>query len=142
MVGGQVADLEAEDKQLPLKELELIHYRKTGALLRASILTGAVLGGANAIQLENFRTFARHIGIAFQIQDDILDVVGEQEKIGKPVGSDQANHKSTYPSLLTLDGAREQLAFHIKQSNEILSTSGFSSGVLTEIVTMIANRDR
>lgn len=103
MVGGQVIDLESEDKRLTASELRRIHAMKTGALIRGAVRLGAILGGATPAQLDALTAYGEHIGLAFQIADDILDVTGDQALIGKPVGSDEANGKSTYPALLGLD---------------------------------------
>ena len=91
-----------------------MHEHKTGKLLEASILSGAILASANAEQREHLRQFAFHLGLAFQIRDDILDIEGSQELLGKPVGSDLTNHKSTYPALLTLQGAKDKLSEQIQ----------------------------
>ena len=141
MVGGQVADMEGEDKQLTLSELEYIHEHKTGKLLAASILSGAILAGATVEQRQHLRDFAYHLGLAFQIRDDILDIEGSVEIIGKPVGSDTANHKSTYPSLLTLQGAKEKLNQHIQLAHASLAETKLQTGLLNELTDLIANRD-
>lgn len=141
MVGGQVADMEGEDKDLSLNELEYIHEHKTGKLLSASILSGAILAGATEEQLRSLRDFSYHLGLAFQIRDDILDIEGAVEVIGKPVGSDETNHKSTYPALLSLEGAKEKLAHHIRLAHEALAKTGLETALLNELTDMIANRD-
>lgn len=141
MVGGQVADMEGENKVLSLEELEYIHIHKTGKLLGYSVLAGAWLAQANVDQLDNLASFAHHLGLAFQIQDDILDVVGSQEIIGKPVGSDTANHKSTYPQLLSLEGAKKALTEQIKLSKQFLRQTGLNTGLLLEITDLIATRN-
>ncbi|MFE4238509.1 polyprenyl synthetase family protein [Peribacillus butanolivorans] len=141
MVGGQVADMEGESKQLTLKELEYIHEHKTGKLLTASIISGAILAGANNEQHQHLRDFAYHLGLAFQIRDDILDIEGSVELIGKPVGSDEGNHKSTYPSLLTLDGAKEKLDYHIKLAHNALGNTNLQTSLLNELTDLIATRD-
>ncbi|MFB7639273.1 polyprenyl synthetase family protein [Peribacillus butanolivorans] len=141
MVGGQVADMEGESKQLTLKELEYIHEHKTGKLLTASIISGAILAGANNEQHQHLRDFAYHLGLAFQIRDDILDIEGSVELIGKPVGSDEGNHKSTYPSLLTLDGAKEKLDYHIKLAHNALGKTNLQTSLLNELTDLIATRD-
>ncbi|MBK5442495.1 MULTISPECIES: polyprenyl synthetase family protein [unclassified Peribacillus] len=141
MVGGQVADMEGESKQLTLKELEYIHEHKTGKLLTASIISGAILAGANNEQHQHLRDFAYHLGLAFQIRDDILDIEGSVELIGKPVGSDEGNHKSTYPSLLTLDGAKEKLDYHIKLAHNALGKTNLQTSLLNELTNLIATRD-
>ena len=141
MVGGQVADMEGEDKKLSLEELEYIHVHKTGKLLSFSVEAGAIIAGANQSQLENLKAFAHHLGLAFQIQDDILDMIGNQELIGKPVGSDTTNHKSTYPQLLTLEGANKALQNQIDQSKHYLEQTGLNTDLLLEITDLVATRD-
>ncbi|TVX78931.1 polyprenyl synthetase family protein [Peribacillus simplex] len=141
MVGGQVADMEGENKQLTLQELEYVHEHKTGKLLTASILSGAILAGANEEQQLHLRDFAYHLGLAFQIRDDILDIEGSVELIGKPVGSDVGNHKSTYPSLLTLQGAKEKLEHHIELAHAALEKTNLQTGLLNELTDLIAKRN-
>ncbi|AIM15555.1 MULTISPECIES: polyprenyl synthetase family protein [Neobacillus] len=142
MVGGQVADMEGEGKSLNLEELEYIHIHKTGKLLEFSVLAGAILAGADQKQLDCLSAFAYHLGLAFQIQDDILDLIGNQQLIGKPVGSDTVNLKSTYPKLLTLEGAKAALEHQIEQAKIHLQKSGLSTNLLLEITDLIASRDR
>ncbi|WP_144547622.1 polyprenyl synthetase family protein [Bacillus sp. X1(2014)] len=141
MVGGQVADMEGEGKSLTLEELEYIHIHKTGKLLRFSVLAGAIMAGASQDQLENLSAFAHHLGLAFQIQDDILDLVGNQQLMGKPVGSDTNNHKSTYPQLLTLEGATAALHKQINLSKKYLGMTGLNTNLLLEITDLVASRD-
>ncbi|OUZ13040.1 farnesyl-diphosphate synthase [Bacillus pumilus] len=141
MVGGQFDDMEAEQKQVSLAELESIHARKTGKLLTFSVAAGAMLAGASDGDIEKLREFSYHIGIAFQIRDDILDLEGSEEKIGKRVGSDTANEKSTYPSLLTLSGAKEKLDEHITRAKEIVSNLQLEKQLLHGLCDLIASRD-
>ncbi|MGE6627643.1 polyprenyl synthetase family protein [Bacillus pumilus] len=141
MVGGQFDDMEAEQKQVSLAELESIHARKTGKLLTFSVAAGAMLAGASDDDIEKLREFSYHIGIAFQIRDDILDLEGSEEKIGKRVGSDTANEKSTYPSLLTLSGAKEKLHEHITRAKEIASNLQLEQQLLHDLCDLIASRD-
>jgi geranylgeranyl diphosphate synthase, type II len=141
MVGGQVADMEGEGKSLTLEELEYIHIHKTGKLLGFSVLAGAIIAGANQNQLENFSAFAHHLGLAFQIQDDILDLIGNQQVIGKTVGSDTTNLKSTYPKLLSLEGAHTALQKQINMAKEFLSKTGMKTDLLIEIIELVATRD-
>ncbi|PRS30917.1 (2E,6E)-farnesyl diphosphate synthase [Bacillus pumilus] len=141
MVGGQFDDMEAEQKQVSLAELESIHARKTGKLLTFSVAAGAMLAGASDDDIEKLREFSYHIGIAFQIRDDILDLEGSEEKIGKRVGSDTANEKSTYPSLLTLSGAKEKLHEHITHAKEIVSNLQLEQQLLHDLCDLIASRD-
>jgi len=106
MVGGQFLDLQGEGKALSLDELRRLHRAKTGALIRASVRAGAVLGKADDAQLGALTAYGEHLGLAFQIVDDILDVTGDEASIGKPVGSDAGNEKSTFPALVGLDEAQ------------------------------------
>jgi geranylgeranyl diphosphate synthase, type II len=141
MVGGQVADMEAEDKRLNLEDLEYIHIHKTGKLLAFSVIAGAILSDADVIQKEHLAQFAHHLGLAFQIQDDILDLEGNQDILGKPVGSDMENNKSTYPALLTMAGARKALKNHTEKAKKHLLESGLNTQILEEITDLIASRN-
>ncbi|MCP3738539.1 polyprenyl synthetase family protein [Rossellomorea sp. BNER] len=141
MVGGQVADIEGENKQLTVENLEYIHIHKTGKLLAFSVIAGAIIAEASQEEIEYLKGFAYHIGLAFQIQDDILDIEGSQEKIGKPIGSDEAKFKSTYPALLTLEGAKEKLHYHLSKGTEVLEKLNLHSDYLQQIAYLIANRD-
>ena len=107
MVGGQVLDIKAENRSISMEELRRVHMGKTGALFHAALRSGAILAGATEQQLAALTAYADHFGLAFQITDDILDVIGSAEEIGKPVGSDAKNHKSTYVSLTSLSEARD-----------------------------------
>lgn len=106
MVGGQVVDMEAEGKEADLPTLEYIHTHKTGALILAAIQCGALVGGCNQEQFDALSRYGGTAGLAFQVADDILDVVGEQEVLGKDIGSDQARGKATYPALMGLEEAK------------------------------------
>jgi geranylgeranyl diphosphate synthase type II len=141
MVGGQVADMLGEAKSLSLDDLQYIHEHKTAKLLAFSIVAGAILSGADKEEISLLREFSYHIGIAFQIQDDILDIEGQQSKIGKPVGSDETNQKTTYPSLLTMHGAKSKLEDHISSAKHILEKINIQSGLLRELCDLIASRD-
>jgi geranylgeranyl diphosphate synthase, type II len=141
MVGGQVADMEGEGKALNLEELEYIHIHKTGKLLKYSVIAGALLAGANQTQMDHLSAFAHHLGLAFQIQDDILDLEGNQELIGKPVGSDTTNNKSTYPQLLSMEGAKKALENQITLSREYLEMTGLNTSLLKELADLVASRD-
>ncbi|RXI99593.1 polyprenyl synthetase family protein [Anaerobacillus alkaliphilus] len=142
MVGGQVADMEGEKKSLSLSELEYIHHHKTGDLLSYSIIAGAIVAEATDKDIENLREFSKHLGLAFQIKDDILDIEGSEEAIGKPVGSDINNEKSTYPKLLGLEGAKKKLADHILKAKEYLYKVSINSEKLELLVDYIVYRDR
>ncbi|MFD1707037.1 polyprenyl synthetase family protein [Siminovitchia sediminis] len=140
MVGGQVADIEGENRTLSMEELEYIHIHKTGKLLTFSILAGAVISHADAAQMNQLERFAHHLGLGFQISDDILDVTGDEELMGKPVGSDSGMHKSTYPSLLTLQGAKDHLRYHINEAKKALEPINRDTSLLVQITDLIADR--
>ena len=107
MIGGQVLDVESEGKEIDADTLKFIHIHKTSALLESAMLIGAVLAGASEQQQRTVELAARELGLAFQIRDDILDVTGNTDELGKPVGSDEKNHKNTYVALEGLEKAKE-----------------------------------
>ncbi|HBE9528159.1 TPA: polyprenyl synthetase family protein [Clostridioides difficile] len=124
MIGGQVVDVESENKQIEKEKLDYIHMNKTASMMVGCMRAGATIGGANSEQMEEITKYAKNIGLSFQIVDDILDIVGDEAKLGKKVGSDIENHKSTYPSLLGLDKSKEiahNLIDEAKKSIEKLS---------------------
>lgn len=141
MVGGQQADILGENKTLTLEELESIHQRKTGALLTASVLSGAIIAGATKAEQETLKQFSEHIGIAFQICDDILDVIGDAEKMGKKTGADFDLQKSTYPALLSLDGAKQALVEHTNAAKQALGILDIDATYLLGLTDLIALRD-
>lgn len=142
MVGGQVLDIESERKTVSVEELEKIHLNKTGALLSFSIEAGAILACATANQRQALREFGYHIGLAFQIQDDILDIEGTTETLGKTAGKDVASEKNTYPALLSLDGAKEKRDWHYNQAIQSLRSISDEPGLLDELATYIVNRNK
>lgn len=141
MVGGQVADLDGEQRELTLQQLQYIHHHKTGDLLTFSIVAGAIIAGATSEQMKLFQAFGKELGLVFQIKDDILDVEGDEKKLGKPVGSDSTKQKSTYPSLLTLDGAKKKLHEHTEKAKQYLAQLKLEDGLLSEITSYIAERN-
>jgi farnesyl diphosphate synthase len=145
MCGGQSLDLEAEGKQIDLQALEQIHRHKTGALIRAAVRLGALAAGEpGRASLPELDRYAAAIGLAFQVQDDILDVVGETEKIGKRQGSDQQLGKSTYPALLGLDSAKLK-AWDLYQEAlaalDSLATQSYNTAPLRALANFIIERD-
>ena len=117
MVGGQALDMEYTGKAgVSLEQLQTMHAMKTGALIRVACLSGAMLAGADAPALEKASTYGAAIGVAFQIADDILDVVGNEQEIGKPVGSDEQAGKNTYPSLMGLDESRRLARLYVDKA--------------------------
>jgi geranylgeranyl diphosphate synthase, type II len=141
MVGGQVADMIGEEKTLNLQELEYIHIHKTGKLLTCSVMAGAILADASEEQLEHLEKFSYHLGLAFQIRDDLLDVDGDESLIGKPVGSDEGNHKTTYPSLLGVAGAKEALRNQITLAKQYLVKTGARTDLLEDITEVVEKRN-
>jgi geranylgeranyl diphosphate synthase, type II len=141
MVGGQVADIEGENKSLTVDELESVHVRKTGKLLIFSALAGAIISCASGAEQSKLEQFAHHIGLAFQIQDDILDIEGTEELIGKRTGSDEFKRKSTYPGLLSMDGAKEKLRFHLDKALSSLEELSMDTALLKQIAHLIVNRN-
>lgn len=142
MVGGQVIDMLSEGKRISMEELRKMHMGKTGALFRAAIRSGAILGGASGAQLAALTTYAACFGLAFQITDDILDVVGDEAVIGKPVGSDERNEKSTYVTLTSLDEAKKLAADTVQQALEALEIFGDEAKFLRDLVKMLLERNK
>ena len=140
MVGGQGLDMEAETKQLTEKELKTLHEGKTGALFIAAIRGGARLAGATEKQLLALTQFAQFLGLAFQITDDILDVTGTEAELGKPVGSDEKNHKTTYVTLFTLEGAQKKADEALAGALTCLAEFGEAAEPLREITRLMAHR--
>jgi geranylgeranyl diphosphate synthase type II len=141
MVGGQVVDIESEGKQIGLDTLEYIHSHKTGALLTASSVSGALLCGATDEQIACLRSYGKSIGLAFQIADDILDIVGDEQKIGKPVGSDEGNDKATYPKLFGLEESRQMAQREVNNAVAALDSFGEPAEPLRAIARYIIERD-
>lgn len=141
MVKGQILDMEGERQVLPLAELEAVHLHKTGALLSFCIEAGAVLAGATEEQQEKFRVFSREIGLAFQIQDDILDITSTTEQLGKPANSDTDSEKSTYPSILGLEGAKIQLKEKHGKAIQALDDLRLEESILRALADYIIERN-
>lgn len=142
MVGGQVVDVEKEGKQVTLEELIYIHSLKTCALIEASMMIGAVLAGAADEQINSIEAAAHEIGMAFQIQDDILDVVGDSEVLGKPIGSDEKNGKTTYVNILGLENAKKEVALRSDKAIDILNSFDNKNEFLNELVLYLVTRTR
>ncbi len=140
MVGGQVIDLESENKQISMEMLRSLHRGKTGALFRAAIRSGALLGGASDIQLKALTDYADAFGLAFQITDDILDVTGDEAALGKPIGSDAKNHKSTYVTLTSLEEAQKLAAQTVREARESLRDFGAEADFLRELAEYLLTR--
>ena len=138
MLGGKCVDVEAEGKPLEAEALHFIYRLKTGALLEASMLIGAVLAGATKGEQRKVEQAAGELGLAFQIQDDILDVTSTTEILGKPVGSDAKNHKTTYVTLFGLEKARQEVERLSNHSVELMDTlvvrNEFLNGLMLELI--------
>ena len=141
MIQGQLLDLEAEEKPVSLDELKQIHQLKTGRLIEFACLAAGFIIDPTDIYIHRLRWFSNHLGLAFQIQDDILDVEGDFEKLGKPVGSDVKNDKSTYVALLGLDGAKQMLEVEINSALKVLDDLPADTAMLKELTLYVANRD-
>jgi geranylgeranyl diphosphate synthase type II len=140
MIGGQVADLEAEGKAVDGARLDYIHRSKTGALIGASVRMGGIYADADAEQLAALGRYGEHIGLAFQIVDDILDVVGNFESLGKTAGKDAAQRKATFPALYGLEASRERAQEHFQQATEALEVFGEHGLRLRQIAEKIVQR--
>lgn len=140
MVGGQGLDLENEGKSISAEELRKMHAGKTGALFIAAVRGGAHLAGANEQELLALTKFADLLGLAFQITDDILDVEGTTEDLGKPAGSDEKNHKSTYASLYGLEAAKALAEKTVAEALECLEMFGENAEALREITRLMCSR--
>lgn len=142
MITGQMMDIRAENQRISAEELEMIHEHKTAKLLAAAVDMGALLAGATTEQREGLGQFSYHIGIAFQIRDDILDVEGSTEELGKNAGSDVALQKSTYPQLLTMKGAKDKLDDHMLKARQILADLHMSDMYLAALADYIVARSK
>jgi farnesyl diphosphate synthase len=143
MAGGQAIDLDAVGRSITLPELEFMHILKTGALIRASVLMGARCGSAvGPAQLEHLDRYAKYVGLAFQVVDDILDEEGDVETLGKTAGKDKADNKPTYTSLMGLSEAKRFALELLSDSHRALAVFGERAGRLGEIADFIVRRQR
>jgi geranylgeranyl pyrophosphate synthase len=140
MVGGQWMDLEAEHRALDLAELTAVHRGKTGALIRAACVLGGLAGRAPATGLEALAGFGEEIGLAFQVADDVLDVTGTSDELGKTAGRDEALQKSTFVRLMGVDVARQEAARLARRAIEHLAGAGISSPSLATLADYIVTR--
>jgi geranylgeranyl diphosphate synthase, type II len=141
MVGGQVVDMESEGKSdIDLPTVQYIHTHKTGALIKASVVAGALLGGADQTKLAAITRYGEAAGLAFQIADDILDIEGTTEEIGKDAGSDQARGKATYPAVMGLSASKQEAANMMDEAFRVLEIFGTEADRLREIATYIVKR--
>ena len=144
MIGGQTADIEAENlgDKVTQEHLMFIHAHKTSALIEAAMMIGAILAGADDRQIAEVEKAAYEIGIAFQIQDDILDVTSTAEELGKPIGSDAKNHKTTYVTLKGLDEAQKEQRELSEHAVDTIRNMGYTNDFLMELITSLVTRQK
>ena len=142
MVGGQVVDVEMTGKPLTGEMLDFIYQLKTGALLEASLMVGAVLAGAGREDVLRMEEIGRNVGLAFQIQDDILDVTSTTKELGKPVGSDEKNEKTTYVSLYGMEAAKKAVENYSGKALQCLEEFSKESAYLNTLIKMLIHRKK
>ena len=141
MVGGQAMDIAAEGKSLDVAALKEVHLRKTGALIEASVLAGAICAGATENQTAALRQFSRNIGLAFQVMDDVLDVTASSETLGKTAGKDIAAEKSTYVACMGVDDARAYANQLLDEALDLLTPFGEAAESLSALSRLLVQRD-
>jgi geranylgeranyl diphosphate synthase type II len=141
MVGGQIDDLNPPATRVGIEWLSSLHSRKTGALLAASLRMGGIIGGGNDEQLDALLTYGQSIGLAFQIADDVLDVEGDPQRMGKGVQKDNAAGKLTYPNLLGIEESRQKAAEMVEHAIDALATFGSSATMLKLLARYVVERD-
>lgn len=140
MIGGQVADILSEDKVIGLDEMDYIHLHKTAALLEACVQSGCIIAGAEPATQGRLISYSHRIGLAFQIVDDILDIEGNEADLGKPIGSDEKNHKSTFVSLYGLEASKIKVDELEAEAIELLKPIGERTVFLQELASYICHR--
>ncbi len=140
MIGGQVVDIESAGREISRDTLLFLHENKTGALIESAMMIGAVLAGAGEDQIRLVERIGSDIGLAFQIQDDILDVTGSEKELGKPVGSDAKNEKVTYVTFAGLEAAREQVRELSDRAERHLAALGGADSFLAQLIRSLVNR--
>mgnify|MGYP004644201675 FL=1 len=141
MVGGQVMDLDFEKNGANGEELTAMYIKKTSCLLEAAAMCGAVLAGADEETVKKTEEYAENLGLAFQITDDILDCTADEKTLGKPIGSDEKNGKTTFVTLLGLDGAKQRAALLTKKAEDILNGFSGDTSYLKELTEYLLNRN-
>ena len=142
MIGGQVIDMDCEVKISSIEELKHMYALKTGAIIKSSVTAGAILAGANEEEIRTLGTYAQKIGLAFQIEDDILDITSTQEKLGKAIGSDAANNKITYLTFKSIDEAKKDIEKFTEEAIESLSIFGDRAIYLIELAKYLTRREK
>ena len=141
MIGGQVIDIESENKQIDAVTLMTLHLNKTGALIMAAAKVGALLAGGGRDDLLTVEEFSRYLGLAFQIKDDILDVEGNEESLGKKIGADEENKKSTFVSIYGLEQSKKILEDYTQKAIDALSSYGERAEFLIELSKFLLSRE-
>ena len=142
LIGGQVVDVESEGQALSREKLDFIYRLKTSALIESSMMIGAVLAGASNEDVRKIEQVANDVGLAFQIQDDILDVTSTLEVLGKPINSDDKNHKTTYVTLEGLEKARNDVEAISRRALDTLASLEYGNPFLEELITMLITREK
>ncbi len=141
MIGGQCADIEAEEKEdVTIGDLMFIHEHKTACLIEAALMVGAVLAGADDEQVKLLERVGSNVGVAFQIRDDLLDVIGNTEKLGKKTGSDAANGKATYVTINGIEPSKEKVLSLSKEAEELLSSLPGDKGFMLALIDSLIGR--
>ncbi|MBQ4515151.1 MAG: polyprenyl synthetase family protein [Clostridia bacterium] len=140
MIGGQVIDIESEGKRVDAKTLDALHLNKTGALIIAAAKLGAIAGGASEDDIKNLSEYAKNLGLAFQIKDDILDVEGDSDILGKMTGVDEINEKTTFVSLYGLEKSKQMLDEYTKKAKANLKPYGKKAEFLEELADYLLKR--
>ena len=142
MIAGQVLDLEMQGRTFDQQILETIHRRKTGALITASVVVGALAANAGPEAVNRIRTYGEAIGLAFQIVDDLLDVVGTEESLGKSAGKDARSSKATFPALMGLKESRQRAAGLVEEACAAVSPFGPEASLLGRLARSVLDRSR
>ncbi len=141
MIGGQVVDVQSENIKISKEKLDYIHNNKTAAIIIGCMRAGAIIGDADDRDLEKITKYAKNIGLSFQIVDDILDIIGDESKLGKKVGSDIENNKSTYPSLIGLEESKKIAKDLIKEAKLSINSIGNNGAFLCGLADYIIDRE-
>ncbi|HHZ02349.1 MAG TPA: polyprenyl synthetase family protein [Tissierellia bacterium] len=142
MIGGQVVDMEGPSKISSIEDLKYMYSLKTGALIKSSLVAGAVLGGAKKTEIKALETYGEKLGIAFQIKDDILDVTGTQEMLGKTIGSDAANNKITYLTFKSMEESKADVEKLTEEAIGSIKVFGSKAKYLLELAKYLTHREK
>lgn len=141
MIGGQIIDINSENKKISIEELKHLHLLKTGAIIRSSCAAGAIMAGADDDGIKAIDEFAKNLGVAFQIRDDILDVEGDELYLGKPIGSDEEQNKNTYVTIEGLEKSKELCAIYSERAKSALDIFADKADFLKALTDMLVGRN-